>query len=94
MPMKRYMVIEHFHEGALDEIYARFRASGRMLPADLFYLDSCLSRDGRRCFQLMESAGFESFAEWTPRWQDLADFEIVELGDKPAAGDASGVSKT
>ena len=83
--MKRYMVIEHFHEGALEEIYARFHANGRMLPADLYYLDSWLARDGRRCFQLMETGRFESFAEWTPRWADLVDFEIVELGARPEA---------
>ena len=83
--MKRYMVIEHFHENCLERIYARFHAEGRMLPGDLYYLDSWLSADGRRCFQLMETGRFESFAEWTPHWEDLADFEIVELGDKPAA---------
>jgi hypothetical protein len=80
------MVVEHFHEGCLERIYARFHTRGRMLPADLHYLDSWLSADGQRCYQLMETERFESFAEWTPLWEDLADFEIVELGDKPAAG--------
>ena len=81
--MTLYMVIEHFHENCLQRVYTRFHAEGRMLPADLHYLDSWLAADGRRCFQLMETERFESFSEWTPRWQDLVDFEIVELGDKP-----------
>jgi len=83
--MTRYMVIEHFHENCLERIYSRFRAMGRMLPEDLIYLDSWLVLDGRCCFQLMETDRFESFAEWTVRWDDLADFEIFELGDRPAA---------
>ena len=83
--MTRYMVIEHFHDDCLEKIYARFHAEGRLLPADLYYVDSWLAADGRRCFQPMETARFESFAEWTARWDDLADFEIVELGAKPAA---------
>lgn len=93
-PVKRYLVIEHFRDGALEAIYARFHSKGRMLPADLHYLDSWLAADGRRCFQLMETARFESFAEWTPCWQDLADFEIIELGDKPAAGAAAREAST
>jgi len=84
--MIRYMVIEHFHENCLQRIYDRFHERGRMLPDDLYYLDSWLAQDGRRCFQLMETGRFESFAEWTRHWQDLADFEIVTLGEKPAAG--------
>ena len=83
--MTRYMVVEHFHENCLERIYARFHEKGRMLPPDLHYLDSWLARDGRRCFQLMETERFEAFAEWTACWEDLADFEIVELGEKPAA---------
>jgi hypothetical protein len=78
------MVIEQFHENCLQRVYARFHTEGRMLPADLHYLDSWLAADGKRCFQLMETERFESFAEWTLRWQDLVDFEIVELGDKPS----------
>ena len=88
--MAHYMVIEHFHENSLDRIYARFHEKGRMLPEDLHYLDSWLASDGRRCFQLMCTTRFESFAEWTCHWQDLADFEIVALGDKP--GVATGES--
>lgn len=82
--MTRYMVIEHFREDGLGLVYARFHEKGRMLPPDLHFLDSWLARDGRRCFQLMETGRFEAFAEWMRHWGDLADFEIVELGDKPA----------
>lgn len=79
------MVIEHFHAGALPRVYERFAQQGRTLPAGLLYLDSWLSADGTRCFQLMETEDFSLFAQWTPHWQDLTDFEIIELGDKPTA---------
>jgi hypothetical protein len=81
--MKRYMVIETFVPGGKAKIYERFHEKGRMLPAGLAYIDSWLTSDGERCFQLMETEDRSLFAAWTERWNDLVEFEIVELGDKP-----------
>ena len=81
---KTYMVIEHFAPGNVTAIYDRFREHGRMLPAGLHYIDSWLSVDQRRCFQLMETESRELFRQWTQKWDDLARFEIIELGEKPA----------
>ena len=81
--MARYMVIETFPRGP-DPVYRRFAEKGRMLPDGLCYIDSWLSADGSRCYQLMETANRSLFDDWTRHWQDLAEFEIVELGDKPA----------
>ena len=88
--MKKYMVIEHFEPGKLDAIYQRFHAQGRMLPSGLNYIDSWLSSDGLRCFQLMETANAELFGLWEKSWADLARFEIVELREKPSAGRPAG----
>lgn len=82
--MPRYMVIESFFENCLDKVYERFHRKGRMLPEGLHYLDSWLSKDGRRCFQLMETESRELFQQWTRKWDDLTRFEIIEIGDKPA----------
>lgn len=82
--MTRYMVIETFIDHDPGPVYRRFHERGRMLPDGLRYLDSWLARDGTRCFQLMETARFELFADWTRHWADLVEFEIVELGDRPA----------
>ena len=79
----RYMVIERFHHGK-EAVYQRLAASGRMMPDGLKYIDSWLTADGRCCFQLMETTDERLFAEWTRHWQDLVDFEIFELGEKPA----------
>jgi hypothetical protein len=50
-----------------------------MLPDGLHYLDSWLTADGQRCFQLMETDDLALFDAWTPHWADLVDFEIVPL---------------
>ena len=43
----RYMIIEHFKEGRAGEIYRRFAQKGRMMPAELYYIDSWVSADLR-----------------------------------------------
>jgi hypothetical protein len=84
--MKRYMVIEHFAPGAREKVYERFREKGRLLPDGLVYIDSWLEKQGDRCFQLMETNDASLFDHWMARWSDLVRFEIIELGEKPAAG--------
>ncbi len=84
--MKTYMVIESIKPGAVDAVYERFHAKGRMMPPGLFYLNSWLEKGGSRCFQLMETDDARLFADWTMHWTDLVDFEIVEIGDKPGTG--------
>ena len=83
--MTKYMVIEKLHTDAVDEVYSRFHSKGRMMPEGLFYIDSWLEKDGARCFQLMETDDFALFSQWTSNWDDLADFEIIEIGEKPKA---------
>jgi len=78
-----YMVIESFKPGMTDAVYARFEAQGRMLPPGLHYLDSWLSADRSRCFQLMETDDAQLFSQWTAQWDDLTDFEIVPLIESP-----------
>lgn len=83
--MKRYMVIEKFRPGCRDAVYERFHRQGRMMPAGLVYCDSWLEKDGDRCFQLMETNDPRLFKEWTRNWDDLMEYEIVEIGEKPGA---------
>ncbi|CAN5622459.1 DUF3303 family protein [soil metagenome] len=72
-----YMVVETFKNK--DEIYRRFREKGRMLPDGLRYVSSWIDADFTKCFQLMETEDFELFDEWTSRWNDLTDFEIIPV---------------
>lgn len=82
--MPKFMVIESYREGCLDKVYERFHRQGRMLPPGLIYIDSWLEKGRDRCFQLMETDRPELFREWTRQWDDLMDFEIVEIAPKPA----------
>ena len=77
------MVIEHLFPDCKDKIYARLAESGRMLPEGLRYIDSWLENTGNRCFQLMETEDPDLFQVWIKNWDDLASFEIIEIGDKP-----------
>jgi len=77
------MVIETFKPGKIDEVYERFKKKGRLLPNGLKYIDSWLSIDSTKCFQLMETEKFDLFDEWISNWNDLTDFEIIPVEDSP-----------
>jgi hypothetical protein len=78
------MVVETFHLGRPDEVYARLAERGRMTPDGLVFRDSWLDASGARCFQLMETADPALFAPWIAAWDDLVAFEVVPLMEKPA----------
>ena len=80
----RYLVIERYPRGP-GPVYERFQARGRMLPDGLTYLASWVEVSGARCFQLMETADRSSLDDWAARWNDLVDFEIVEVVDSAEA---------
>jgi len=81
--LPRYMVIERFHDGAVDKIYQRFESKGRMLPEGLHYIDSWLSREASICFQIMATGDYALFDQWFLNWNDLTDFEIYPINSKP-----------
>ena len=79
----KFIVIETFKTGMESLVYQRFEERGRMLPEGLVYISSWLARDGRRCFQLMESEREDLFDEWIAEWNDLVEFEVVPLSTSP-----------
>ena len=79
----KYMVIETFKSGMADKVYERFNDKGRALPEGVYYLDSWLTNDRTKCFQLMEADRFELIEEWIAKWDDLIEFEIVSVQDSP-----------
>ena len=73
------MVIETYLNGP-EPVYERARASGRMLPAGLRYVESWVDERGLdRCFQLMETDDASLFDQWIARWSDLVAFEVVAV---------------
>ena len=77
------MVIEQFKPGKRNDVYDRYHKQGRMLSEGLEYIASWLEEDGDRCFQLMRAEGAQCFEEWTSKWKDWIDFEIVPLEPSP-----------
>jgi hypothetical protein len=74
-----YMVIEHFKEGAAPEIYRRFQAQGRLMPAGLNYVSSWISQDLKTCWQVMETNDRGLFDQWISNWNDLMEFDVVPV---------------
>ena len=72
------MIVERFTEGPAP-VYERAAEHGRMLPAGLTYVDSWIDERLDRCFQLMETEHPRLLDEWTARWSDLADLEVVPV---------------
>ena len=74
-----YMVIEHFRNGDAAPVYRRFREQGRLAPEGLRYVSSWVTRDLKRCYQVMEADDPALLREWISRWEDLVEFEVVPV---------------
>jgi len=74
-----FMIIEHFKGGDPIPVYRRFRDCGRMAPDDVRYVNSCVTSDLSRCYQVMESPDRARLDQWLQRWNDLVDFDVVPV---------------
>jgi Protein of unknown function (DUF3303) len=81
------MVVERFTQGAAP-VYERAAERGRLLPDGLRYVDSWIDESLGRCFQLMETDDARLLDEWTARWSDLVEFEVV-----PVIGSADATAR-
>ena len=72
-----YIVIETFKDAVA--VYRRFRDRGRMAPDGLSYVNSWVTPDVKRCYQVMECADRSQLDAWMARWNDLVEFEVVAL---------------
>jgi hypothetical protein len=73
------MIVEHFRQGNPVPVYRRFREHGRLAPEGLRYVGSWVTKDLRRCFQIMECDDSSLLAQWTDRWEDLIEFEVIPV---------------
>jgi hypothetical protein len=74
-----FMVIEHFLNGDSEPVRERFLRLGRMMPEGVLYHSSWVDPAASRCFQLMEAPGRGPLEQWTKNWDDIVEFEIVEV---------------
>ena len=74
-----FMIIERFRDDRAVDVYRRFRDHGRMAPDGVRYVASWVDLEFERCFQVMEAENENLLREWTARWDDLVEFEIVPV---------------
>lgn len=81
------MIVEHFRNGDARAVYRRFRESGRLAPQGLGYVASWVDADLKRCYQVMEAEDRRLLDEWMANWDDLVEFEVVEVMTSSQAAD-------
>lgn len=74
-----FLVIEQFRGGDPAPVYRRFAERGRLAPAGLGYRGSWVTSDMSRCYQVMEGADRSLLEQWMAQWDDLVQFEVVEV---------------
>ena len=72
-----FMVIETFRDA--PAVYRRFRERGRMAPEGVSYVVSWVDLQFVRCFQVMDAENEDLLRQWTAKWDDLVEFEIVPV---------------
>lgn len=71
-----FMIVEHFRGGDARPVYARFRERGRLMPDGLRYVNSWVTDDLTRCYQVMECDDRALLDQWIAAWSDLVKFEV------------------
>lgn len=71
-----FMIVEHFRNNDPAPVYERFRQRGRLAPEGLTYVNSWVTADLARCYQVMECDDRELLDEWMAAWEDLVEFEV------------------
>lgn len=71
-----YLVVERFRGGDPTPVYRRFRERGRLAPPGLTYVNSWVTEDLTRCYQVMESPDRALLDAWMANWDDLVEFEV------------------
>ena len=73
-----YLVVEDFR-GDPAAVYRRFRERGRMAPDGLRYVNSWVTADLQRCYQIMECEDRRLLDAWMEQWRDLVSFDVREV---------------
>lgn len=75
----QYMIIEKFRPGKVIEVYKRFEEKGRLMPEGLHYINSWITEDVAKCYQIMETDDVNALHQWIDNWNDLVEFEIIPV---------------
>ena len=83
------MILERFRNGDPRPVYERFDQRGRMMPDGMRYVDSWVTDDLARCYQVVECDDRSSLERWMSEWSDLVDFEVTPVVTSAAARQAA-----
>jgi uncharacterized protein DUF3303 len=81
-----YIIVETFKDPVA--VYRRFRDRGRLAGEGLNYINSWVTPDVTRCYQVMECADRTLLDAWIAQWKDLVDFEVIPVVTSAEAADA------
>jgi hypothetical protein len=70
------MIVERYRNGDAKPVYQRFRTRGRLAPEGLRYVNSWVTSDLTRCYQVMECDDRGLLDQWIAAWQDIVVFEV------------------
>ena len=84
-----YLIVEDFR-GNPEAVYRRFRDQGRLAPEVLRYVNSWVTQDLQRCYQIMECEDPRLLQQWMGRWSDLVEFEVIPVMTSSEAADLIG----
>jgi hypothetical protein len=73
-----FMIVEDFR-GDPVPVYRRLRDQGRLAPDGLRYVNSWVTPDLQRCYQVMECDDLRLLQQWIDRWSDIADFDVIPV---------------
>lgn len=73
-----YMIVEDF-KGDPASVYRRFRERGRLAPDGLRYVNSWVTADLQKCYQVMDCDNRILLDAWMEQWKDLVDFEVIPV---------------
>jgi len=82
-----FMIVEDF-KGDPVPVYRRFRDQGRLAPDGLRYINSWVTGDLQRCYQVMECDDRRLLEQWMRQWNDLVDFEVIPVVTSAEAASA------
>jgi hypothetical protein len=85
------MIVERYKPGVAGQVYQRVSERGRMMPPGVEYVDSWVTMDVSKCFQLMRAENEELLAQWMAAWSDLVEFEVLQV---QSSAEAAGKAKS
>lgn len=74
-----FMIVERFRGGDPQPVYERFRRDGRLAPDGFRYINSWVTTDLTRCYQVMECDDRSLLDQWIAAWADLVDFDLYPV---------------